>query len=118
MAKGKNKWLQPLRGGQDQRKNQDNGLTQKVTDANTAKQDINKAHGEILRKATESDMNAMTDDPKPEGADIESLWQIVREARDLFIAAEKRLTEETNNLAQDRLTCETEKSRLDRKSVV
>jgi hypothetical protein len=111
---GKKPGGNPLpRGGQDQGKNQGKDLRQKV-------QDINDAHGEILSKATESDMNVMTDDPKPEGANIESLWQIVRETRDLSIAAEKRLTdqtnklaEETNNLAQDQLTCKTEKSLLE-----
>lgn len=114
MAKGKNKWIQPPRGGQDQRKNQDKGLIKKVTAADIAKQEINKAHGEILSKATESDMNTMTDDPKPEGADIESLWQIVRDARDLFIAAEKRLTEDTKKVELVKLALVSETGLLEK----
>ena len=30
------------------------------------------------------DLASMTDEPRPDGADLEKLWQTVREARDVF----------------------------------
>ncbi len=121
MAKGSkgrgSKPQQQGRWGQNSGNNQKNGQPSKPASDDTRKKEdfeklINGAHKEIESKATESDMNAMTNDSKPEGADDESLWKIVREARDLYIAAEKRLTDEANKLAQDQLTCETKASLL------
>lgn len=93
-----------------------NPIIQKPITSQIAEQktidEIHATHREAVDGATEEDISTITNDLKQEGADIESLWKIVREARDLFNAAKLRLTEETNNLAQDQLTCKTETSRL------
>ena len=54
-----------------------------------------------MNVATEEDISAVTNDPKPENADIDSLWQIVREARDLFRSARDRY-ERRNRELDDR----------------
>ena len=52
--------------------------------------DVKEAYAEAMNGATEQDISAVTNDPKPENADVDSLWEIVREARDLFRSARDR----------------------------
>ena len=69
--------------------------------ARTEVEDIKEAHAEAMKRATEQDISAVTNDPKPENADIDSLWKIVREARDLFRSARDRY-ESRNRELDDR----------------
>ena len=52
--------------------------------------EIENTHEEAMNVATEEDISAVTNDPKPENADSDSLWRIVREARDVFRSARDR----------------------------
>lgn len=52
--------------------------------------DIKKTHAEAMDVANEEDVSAIGDDPKPDGADLDALWRIVREARDVFLSARDR----------------------------
>ena len=52
--------------------------------------EIENTHEEAMNVATEEDISAVTNDPKPENADIDSLWRIVRETRDVFRSARDR----------------------------
>ena len=61
-------------------------------------QEIKAAHDEATGIATDKDMSAITDDPKPEGADLDAMWEIVREARDVFRSAKNRYERLANEL--------------------
>ena len=52
--------------------------------------EIKDARVEAPSIASEEDTSAVTNDPKPENADSDALWQIVREARDVFRSARDR----------------------------
>ena len=52
--------------------------------------EIKDARVEAQSIASEEDTSAVTNDPKPENADSDALWQIVREARDVFRSARDR----------------------------
>ena len=61
--------------------------------------EIKDAHAEAMDIANEEDIQAVGDDPKPDGSDPDALWKIVREARDVFHSARDRY--ERRNLALD-----------------
>ena len=83
--------------------------------ARTEVEEIKKAHTEAMNVATEQDISAVTNDPKPENADIDSLWKIVREARDLFRSACDRYESRNRELDdRDSKAAEREASLTDR----
>ena len=57
------------------------------------KTDIEMAHDEALATATDEDISAIGSEPKPHGADHDTLWEMVREARDIFRSAARRAEE-------------------------
>jgi len=85
-----------------------------VTEKNTIEK-IKDAHQEVLGIATEKDIEALTTDPQPENISPDKLWEIVREARDLYNAATGRLNKETEGIKLDRSTLETRNCDLDEK---
>ncbi len=101
----------PNNGGKPTNTTIEKPVNLQVTEQQTVDQ-INVAHMQAVDGSTEEDISTITNDLKPEGANIQSLWKIVREARDLFNAAKLRLDNEANKLEKARLTCETEKSYL------
>ena len=54
------------------------------------KAEIEKAHEEAVAGATESEIAALSIDPRPPEADLDRMWKVAQEARDLFRAAKKR----------------------------
>ena len=63
--------------------------------------EIKAAHAEAMDIANEEDISAVGDDPRPDGSDPDALWQIVREARDVFHSARDRY-ESRNRKLDDR----------------
>ena len=83
--------------------------------ARTEVEKIEEAHTEAMKIATEEGISAVTDGPKPENADIDSLWEIVREARDLFHSARDRYESRNRELDdRDSKAAEREASLTDR----
>ncbi len=85
-----------------------------VTEKNTIEK-IKDAHQEVWSIATEKDIEALTTDPQPENISPDKLWEIVREARDLYNAVKERLNKETEGIKLDRSTLETRNRDLDEK---
>ena len=82
--------------------------------------DIEKAHAEAMDVANEEDVSAVGDDPKPAGVDLDALWRIVREARDVFLSARDRyercnqeLDERDSKTAEREASLTTLKERLE-----
>ena len=63
--------------------------------------EIKAAHAEAMDIANEEDISAVGGDPRPDGSDPDALWQIVREARDVFHSARDRY-ESRNRELDDR----------------
>ena len=61
-------------------------------------EEIKAAYDEAKGIATDEDMSAIADDPRPEGADLDSMWQIVRETREVFRSAKDRYERLANEL--------------------
>ena len=77
--------------------------------------EIKTAHEEATGIATDEDMSAITDDPKPEGADLDAMWQIAREARDVFRSAKDRYERRAEELdGRESKIAETEASLVER----
>ena len=82
--------------------------------------DIEKAHAEAMVVANEEDMSAVGDDPKPAGVDLDALWRMVQEARDVFLSARDRcercnqeLDERDSKTAEREASLTTLKERLE-----
>ena len=82
--------------------------------------DIEKAHAEAMDVANEEDVSAVGDDPKPAGVDLDALWRMVREARDVFLSARDRyercnqeLDERDSKTAEREASLTTLKERLE-----
>ena len=74
-------------------------------------EEIKAALDEATGIATDEDMAAIADDPRPEGADIDSMWQMVRETRDVFRSAKDRYERLANELGgRESKIAETEAS--------
>ena len=72
---------------------------------------IREAHEAAAQIATDGDLRALSSDPRPAGASVDRLWEIAREARDLFRAATTRVNQAT-------AACEQQSQALDRKEAV
>ena len=75
--------------------------------------DIGNARDEAVDAATEEDMAAVTNDPRPEGADLDAMWAIAREARDLFRSARSRFEDRGRELDERERTIAGNKASLD-----
>ena len=75
--------------------------------------DIGNARDEAVDAATEEDMAAVTNDPRPEGADLDAMWTIAREARDLFRSARSRFEDRGRELDERERTIAENKASLD-----
>ena len=75
--------------------------------------DVGNARDEAVDAATEEDMVAVTNDPRPEGADLDAMWTIAREARDLFRSARSRFEDRGRELDERERTIAGNKASLD-----
>ena len=73
-----------------------------------------------MEAATEEDRAAVTDDPRPEGVDLDAMWSTAREARDLFHSArnrfenrDRKLDERERTVAENRASLDARKEALD-----
>ena len=79
------------RGRQQPRQRSQAGRTSKPAQSPTAtKAEIEKAHEEAVAGATESEVAALSIDPRPPELHLDDMWKMAQEARDLFRAAKKR----------------------------
>lgn len=62
------------------------------------KAEIEEARKEAGSAATEAEINALSADPKPPEMDLDGIWKIAQEARDLFRAATLRCDEASRGL--------------------
>lgn len=65
-------------------------VTARPTPVSPAEAAIREAHGEALTAAADKDLEAIGTDPRPQDATLDSLWTLVREARDIFRSATDR----------------------------
>ena len=79
--------------------------------------DIGNARDEAVEAATEEDMAAVANDPRPEGADLDAMWTIAREARDLFRSARSRFEDRDRELGERERTVDENKASLDAREV-
>jgi hypothetical protein len=79
MSKKKNRgWKGPANTlGQPQGVLQEPAIDPRVTE-------IQAAYEEAQAVVTETDISAISSEPRPEGTDLDKLWNMVREARDIF----------------------------------
>ena len=103
MARNKNKGRRRSTGGSQRRdrqqlSTQNRSLSKRET--SQPEQLIKDVHEQVLTiaRAEGLDRPPASDEPKPEGADIESLWETVREARELFQAARERYESRNQDL--------------------
>ena len=102
-------WLDRNKGG-NQRRDRQQPRAQNQPSAKQATSQpgrlIKNEHEQALTVAQEEglDRPLVGDEPKPEDTDIEALWEMVREARDLYHEARKRY--ESRNQALDTRTAE------------
>ena len=92
------------RGGRQQPRAQNRPAAKPET--SQPEQAIRTEHNHALTVALEEglDKPQIGDEPKPEGADIEALWEMVREARDVYHGARKQY--ESRNQELDARTAE------------
>lgn len=64
--------------------------TQTQAPVDPTRTEIEQAHEEALATATDEDISAIGSDPKPGDANMDALWGMVREARDIFHSAARR----------------------------
>lgn len=76
--------------------------TPKNAPVDPKKTEIEQAHEEALEAATDQDISTIGNDPKPYGADLDALWETVREARDIFRSATKRAEEAASEAEESR----------------
>ncbi len=78
-------------------------------------EEIKAAHDEATGIATDEDMSAISDDPRPAGADLDSMSQIVRETRDMFRSAKDRYERRAKELdGRESKIAETKASLVER----
>jgi hypothetical protein len=62
---------------------------------------------------SEEDLAAMTTEPRPEGADLDALWNTVRDARDVFRARTSKADEAVTSARELHEQCESRSTALD-----
>ena len=75
--------------------------------------DVRSARDEAVEAATEEDMAAVTNNPRPEDVDLDAMWSIAREARDLFRSARSRFEDRDRELDERERTIAENKAALD-----
>ena len=95
MAKNRNRGKNRNKGGNQRRgRQQPRAQNQPLAKPETSQPEqlIKNEHEQALTVAQEESLERplVRDEPKPEGTDIDALWEMVREARDLYHDARKR----------------------------